>query len=65
MQNEITVTVKSTYGVARCYPVCETAKLLAELAGSISFTSKDVEIMKKLGYEFKEIPAPHGFKFPK
>lgn len=55
---EITVKVKNVYGKELVYPVCNTAKALALLAGHTAFTSEDMRIVKLLGYEFKvETPS--------
>lgn len=47
---KIQVTIKSVYGVERIFPVCKAAKLLASLTGRPTFTDKQIETLKKLGY---------------
>lgn len=55
---EITVRIKNVYGKELVYPVCETARALAMLAGHTTFTGDDMRIIKLLGYEFKvETPS--------
>jgi hypothetical protein len=46
----ITVRIKDVYGVAKVYPVCETAQLFAALTGTTTLRPQDLEIIKKLGY---------------
>ena len=48
---KIIVSIKDVYGVRKIYPVCDTAKLFAELAGTITLTAQAVEVIKELGYE--------------
>ena len=46
----ITVRITSNYGTRTIYPVCETAKLLAELAGTKTLTTQALDIIKRMGY---------------
>lgn len=46
----ITVAVKNVYGNRTVYPVCETSKLLAQLAGTKTFTLDALNTIKALGY---------------
>ena len=46
----ITVQVRDVYGVAKVYPVCETAQLFAALTGGKTLRPQDLEIIKRLGY---------------
>ena len=46
----ITVRITSNYGTRTIYPVCETAKLLAELAGTKTITTQALDIIKRMGY---------------
>lgn len=52
-QKSITVQVRDVYGVAKIYPVCETAQLLAALTGCKTLRHQDLEIIKKLGYSIE------------
>ena len=47
---QITVTIKSVYGVERIYPVCETAKIFTRLLGSATLTRRNIDHIKQLGY---------------
>lgn len=50
MNSIIKVKVKTVYGNRLVYPVCQRAQLLAEIAGTKTF-SKDVLLrIKQLGY---------------
>ena len=44
---EIIVEIKSVYGNEVIYPVCEHAKLFAELAGTKTLTKQAVNVIKK------------------
>ena len=46
---KIIVEIKSAYGEQRVYPVCEKAKIFAELIQQKTFTKADIERIKKLG----------------
>jgi hypothetical protein len=46
----IVVEIKNVYGNQSVYPVCDTAKLLAHLAGTKTFTKHALDTIKKLGY---------------
>ena len=46
----ITVTVRDIYGIPTIYPACDTAKLLARLAGTKTLTRQALETIKALGY---------------
>lgn len=45
------VTVAKPYGNETIIPECETSRLFAELLEQKTLTRKDVERIKKLGYE--------------
>jgi hypothetical protein len=47
---QIKVTVKDIYGNRAIYPACDTAKLLAKLAGTKTITVHALETIKQLGY---------------
>lgn len=46
----ITVTIKNVYGTETIYPVCEKAKIFADLAGTRTLTRCAIERIKRLGY---------------
>ena len=48
---EITVEIKSVYGNRAIYPVCAKSKILADLAGTKTFTSRALDSIKALGYQ--------------
>lgn len=49
----IHVCIKHVYGVQNVYPLCDTGKALAELAGKKTFTPQAIRILKNLGYSFE------------
>jgi hypothetical protein len=53
----IQVTVKDVYGARTIYPACDTAKLLAKLAGTKTITVAALNTIKQLGYEV-EVTQP-------
>jgi hypothetical protein len=50
MNQSITVTIKSVYGIDRIYPACDTSRLLAKLTGSKTFSDSHIQTIKELGY---------------
>ena len=45
----IVVTTRNVYGQDKIYPVCEHAHMLAELAGTKTFTDHAIKLIKKMG----------------
>ena len=45
-----TVSIKTHYGTQYIYPVCQTAKHLAALTGKKTFSHRDIDTIKALGY---------------
>lgn len=50
--SDIFVTIKKIYGNDVIYPACERAELLAQLAGTKTFTEAAIKTIKALGYTF-------------
>jgi hypothetical protein len=48
---EITVRVTSIYGQKTVYPVCETARIFAGIAGTKTLKSTTINAIKALGYK--------------
>lgn len=46
----ITIEIRDVYGIRTIYPHCQTAKLLARLAGTKTITRHALETIKALGY---------------
>jgi len=46
----ITVSIKNVYGNEMIYPVCDRSKLFVDLIGKKTFSKRDIELIKKLGY---------------
>jgi hypothetical protein len=55
----ITVEIKQVYGNRSVYPACTKSKLLADIAGTKTFTSRALDSIKALGYSItvKQIEA--------
>ena len=47
----ITVRITSVYGAKTVYPVCETAKIFATIAGTKTLKPETINCIKALGYE--------------
>lgn len=58
----IKVELKETYGTQRVYPVCDTAILLARLTKQTTFTSRNVTILKQLGYTIQVVETKQELK---
>lgn len=54
---QIVVKTKEVYGVRNIYPVCDTAKLFADVAGTKTLTPSVINLLKKAGYSI-EVIAP-------
>lgn len=52
---EILVSVKNVYGNDLVYPMCDTGRKLAQLAGKKTLTHREIEIIKALGYTLKVV----------
>jgi capsid protein len=51
MDYEITILRKDQYGRPVYYPVCDKAKMFANIAGTKTITSETVRHIKVLGYK--------------
>lgn len=47
----ITVKVRNNYGKRVIYPVCQSARSFADIAGTSTLTIQAIELIKQLGYE--------------
>ena len=47
---QATVSIKTHYGTQYIYPVCQTAQHLANLTGKKTFSHRDIDTIKALGY---------------
>lgn len=54
----ITVQMKENYGNPMFYPVCEKAKLFAEIAGTKTLTPETLRRVKMLGFNIN-LRTPH------
>ena len=65
MQNKIKLTLKSVYGRNLYYPIDELGLLLSRLNRSerrkSSFINRDIEILRKIGYEIEIVRDPISF----
>lgn len=50
---KVIVRKEQAWGNVRIVPVCETSKLLAQLAGTKTLTDEAIRIAKELGYTFE------------
>ena len=47
---QLTIEIKSVYGVQRIYAVCNNAKLITKLKNSKTLSKEDISILRELGY---------------
>jgi len=47
---QLTIEIKSVYGVERIYAVCNNAKLITKLKQSKTLSKDDISILRELGY---------------
>lgn len=53
--NTIKVSIKSVYGNILIYPECEQSKLFCQLTGNKTLLQKDLNVIKKLGYQIDQV----------
>jgi hypothetical protein len=51
MQNIITVKVDKQYGCFLFYPICEKAKIFAEMSKTKTLSYQAIKNIKRLGYQ--------------
>lgn len=51
----IQVQIRQAYGRENIYPICEKAKLFAQLVGQKCLTRQDITVIKQLGYTIEII----------
>lgn len=54
---QIQVRMREVFGNETVYPVCETAKLFAKIAGTKTLSPTMLSSIKALGYEIEVIPS--------
>jgi len=59
---QITIEIKNNYGVNTVYPVCETAKHFAAIAGTKTLTVQVLKIIEGMGYTINEQQQPTFWK---
>ena len=47
---EILVRITTNYGARAVYPVCGTAQIFADIAGTKTLKPETINLIKKLGY---------------
>jgi len=52
---KIQVLIKNIYGRETIYPVCDQAKIFASLAGQKTLTSREIRLIKDLGYSIEVV----------
>jgi hypothetical protein len=59
MSGPVIIEVRHVYGVQTAYPACQTAALLARLAGTKTLTAESLATIRALGYrlEIKQLDA--------
>jgi hypothetical protein len=54
----IQIEFKHAYGKEWIYPVCNKAKLFAELIGQKTLTRENIGLIKQLGYKIEIVQEP-------
>ena len=54
---KLIIEVRNVYGIATVYPVCEAAKLFAQIAGTKTLTHHTLALAERLGYLIEAAPA--------
>lgn len=57
---KIQITIRNVYGNEQAYPVCDAAKLFAEIAGSKTLTPHTLNRVKRLGYQIEVVALGHA-----
>lgn len=47
----ITVQIKTVYGAERIYPLCENARVFAQMMGTKTLTRESIQYIKALTYD--------------
>ena len=47
----ITVEIREVYGQSKIYPVCDKAKIFADIAGTTTLLPRDIQRIQALGFE--------------
>jgi hypothetical protein len=47
----ITVEIREVYGQSKIYPVCDKAKIFADIAGTQTLLPRDIQRIQVLGFE--------------
>lgn len=55
MTKTIQITIRNVYGNEQAYPVCEAAKIFAEIAGSKTLTPATLRKIQSLGYTIEVV----------
>jgi hypothetical protein len=50
---QLTIEIKSVYGVERIYAVCNNDKLITKLKNSKTLSKEDISILRELGYKIE------------
>jgi hypothetical protein len=56
----IQVTIKNVYGNQTIYPICEKAKIFANIKGQKTLTAADINHIKMLGYTVQVVSQNAG-----
>ena len=52
---ELLVSIETNYGTRRVYPKCSTSRTLAKIVNKTTFTDRDIQLLKELGYTFRVV----------
>lgn len=63
MTKQITIEVRSVFGVNKAYPVCDDAWMFADMVGTKTLTARTLRFILALGYEIEARAACPGLTF--
>jgi hypothetical protein len=56
LDRTVTIEIKDVYGQPKVYPVCETAQIFADIAGTKTLLPPDIQRIQALGYKIAVKP---------
>jgi len=59
---QIIIQVRSNYGAPTVYPVCDTAKQFAQIAGTKTLTVQALKVIERMGYAIVQQEQPTFWK---
>ena len=58
MKPKIQIEMKEVYGETKVYPVCERAKIFAQISNTKTLTNETLKNIERLGYQLELVVNP-------